>query len=103
VATAILLRHSAPYRLALASCWQYNGTSLATCQGVSRGNRHRIVGVAESFQAMHDRECAARELGLPEEHVVAMVLTFGYPESTESMHRGIVRTPLAELVHQERW
>ncbi len=52
---------------------------------------------------MHDRECAARELGLPEEHVVAMVLTFGYPESTESMHRGIVRTPLAELVHQERW
>ena len=52
---------------------------------------------------MHDRECAARVLGVPDDHQVAMVLTFGYPESKESMHRGIARTPLGELVHYERW
>jgi len=60
-------------------------------------------GITSCPVAMHDRECAARELGLPGEHVVAMVLTFGYPESKESMHRGIVRTPIAEVVHEERW
>jgi hypothetical protein len=49
------------------------------------------------------RECAARELGLRQEHQVAMVLTFGYPESKESMHRGIVRTAISDLVHLERW
>ena len=53
--------------------------------------------------AMHDRECAARALGLPDDHVVAMVISFGYPESEESLHRGIARTPLAELVHYEKW
>jgi nitroreductase len=52
---------------------------------------------------MHDRECAARVLGLPDDHVVAMVITFGYPESEASLHRGITRTPLSELVHEERW
>ena len=60
---------------------------------------------------MHDRECAARVLGLPDEHVVAIVITFGYPESgrrppvwaEQSRHRGVARTPLAELVHDERW
>jgi len=61
---------------------------------------------------MHDQECAARTLGLgrrtadlsaPEEHRVAMVISFGYPVSKESLHRGVARTPLAELVHEERW
>ena len=54
---------------------------------------------------MHDRECAARVLGLPDDHVVAMVITFGYPESEASRHRGVPRTPrrVGELVHQERW
>jgi len=52
---------------------------------------------------MHDRECAARVLGLPEGHAVAIVISFGYPESEESRHRGVARTPLAELVHHERW
>jgi len=42
-------------------------------------------------------------LGVPDDHQVAIVLTFGYPESEESMHRGIARTPLAELVREERW
>lgn len=50
-------------------------------------------------------------LGVPDAHVVAMVITFGYPASgrrppvwaKESMHRGIARTPLSELVRYERW
>jgi nitroreductase len=57
--------------------------------------------VAEAFQATHDRECAARVLALPDEHAVAMVITFGCPEEA-SRHRGIARTPVAEPVHHER-
>lgn len=60
-------------------------------------------GITSCPVAMHDQECASRVLGLPEGHRVAMVLTFGYPESEASLHRGIARTPLAELVHEERW
>ena len=60
-------------------------------------------GITSCPVAMHDRECAARVLGLPEDHQVAMVLTLGYPESKESLHRGIARTPLSDLVHEERW
>ena len=60
-------------------------------------------GITSCPVAMHDRECASRVLGLPEGHRVAMVLAFGYPASEESLHRGIPRTPLAELVHHERW
>ena len=53
--------------------------------------------------SMHDRECAARALGLPDGHRVAIVLGFGYPASEESLHRGMPRTSLTELVHFERW
>ena len=30
-------------------------------------------------------------------------IAFGYPESEQSRHLGAPRTPLAELVHEERW
>ncbi len=69
-------------------------------------------GIASCPVSMHDRECASRVLGLgrrtadlsaPDGHRVAIVLGFGYPASEESLHRGIPRTPLAELVHFERW
>ena len=60
-------------------------------------------GITSCPVSMHDRECASRVLGVPEGHRVAIVLAFGYPASEESLHRGIARTPLAELVHQERW
>ena len=60
-------------------------------------------GITSCPVAMHDRECAAKVLGLPEGHRVAMVIAFGYPASDESLHRGIARTPMVELVHQERW
>jgi nitroreductase len=60
-------------------------------------------GITSCPVAMHDQECAARVLGLPAEHRVAIVISFGYPATKESLHRGIARTPLAALVHQERW
>jgi nitroreductase len=60
-------------------------------------------GITSCPVAMHDREGAARVLGLPEGHRVAMVISFGYPESEASLHRGVVRTELGELVHHERW
>jgi nitroreductase len=60
-------------------------------------------GITSCPVAMHDRDCAARTLGLPAEHTVAIVISFGYPESEESLHRGVARTPLHELVRYERW
>ncbi len=61
------------------------------------------LGITSCPVAMHDREAANRALGLPEGYRVAMLIAFGYPASDESLHRGIARTPLAEIVHQERW
>ncbi len=60
-------------------------------------------GIASCPVSMHDPECASRVLGMPEGHRVAIVLGFGHPASEESLHRGLARTPLAELVHFERW
>jgi hypothetical protein len=31
------------------------------------------------------------------------VIAFGYPASEASRHRGVARTPLADLVRDERW
>ena len=60
-------------------------------------------GIASCPVAMHDRECAARTLGLPEGHRVAIVMSFGYPVSEDSLHRGVARTPIEELVHEDGW
>lgn len=60
-------------------------------------------GITSCPVAMHDQECAAKVLGLPEGHRVAMLLAFGYPASEESLHRGVARTPLADLVHHDGW
>ncbi|MGB2694924.1 MAG: nitroreductase family protein [Dehalococcoidia bacterium] len=60
-------------------------------------------GITSCPVAMHDRECASKVLGLPEGHRVSIVIAFGYPESEQSLHRGVARTPLPELVHEERW
>ncbi len=60
-------------------------------------------GITSCPVAMHDKECAARALGLPDEHRVAIIISFGYPTSEESLHRGIPRIPLTDLVHHERW
>ncbi len=60
-------------------------------------------GITSCPVAMHDQDCAARALGLPAEHRAAIVISFGYPKSEASRHRGVPRTPLSELVHEEGW
>jgi nitroreductase len=60
-------------------------------------------GITSCPVVTHDRECAKRALGLPDGHRVAIVISFGYPESEASRHRGVARTPLSELVRYERW
>ena len=35
--------------------------------------------------------------------VDAIVISFGYPASEASLHRGIPRNALTDLVHHERW
>ncbi len=60
-------------------------------------------GITSCPVAMHDQECAARDLGLPEGHNVAIVMSFGYPVSEASLQRGVPRTALDELVRYERW
>ena len=60
-------------------------------------------GVTSCAVAMHDQECASKVLGLPDGHTTALVISFGYPESEQSRHRGVARKPLSEIVHQERW
>ena len=44
-------------------------------------------GITSCPVAMHDRECAARALGLPDEHRVAMVIAFGLATLTMWMWR----------------
>ncbi len=60
-------------------------------------------GITSCPVAMHDQECAARVLGLPDGYRVAMLISFGFPASEESLHRGVRRTSLEELVRHERW
>jgi nitroreductase len=60
-------------------------------------------GITSCPVAMHDQDCATKTLGLPADHRVAMVISFGYPKSKASLHRGIPRTPMSDLVRYERW
>lgn len=60
-------------------------------------------GITSCPASMHDGEGAAKTLGLPEGHVVANVIAFGYPEEGQPMHGGRQRLPLADVVHWERW
>ncbi len=60
-------------------------------------------GITSCPVAMHHAEDARRVLGLPPDHRAAIVLSFGYPVSEESLHRGVARNPLAGIVHHERW
>lgn len=60
-------------------------------------------GVASCPASMHDFECARQVLGLPEGHVVANVIAFGYPEEGVTAAGGRPRMPLEEVVRRERW
>ncbi len=60
-------------------------------------------GITSCPTSMHDADCARKTLGLPDDHVVAIVLTMGYPDPAHSIHGGRQRLALDELVHWERW
>lgn len=60
-------------------------------------------GITSCPVSMHDAACAARVLGLPEGHRVAIVLALGYPEGGEARGAGRQRLPLEDLVYRERW
>jgi nitroreductase len=60
-------------------------------------------GITSCPVAMHKRDCGVETLGLPPDHTPAILLSLGYPESEASLHRGVARRPLSELVHEERW
>lgn len=60
-------------------------------------------GVTSCPVSMHDADCAARVLGLPQGHRVAIVLAMGYPAAGQALSLGRPRLSLGELVHYERW
>jgi nitroreductase len=60
-------------------------------------------GITSCPTSMHRQECAARVLGLPPEHSVAIVITLGFPDMKHPLSGGRRRLPLDELVHWERW
>lgn len=60
-------------------------------------------GITSCPTSMHRPECAAKVLGLPEEHRVAIVLPFGYPAEGGAGRPGRPRLPLDEYVHEDRW
>jgi nitroreductase len=61
------------------------------------------LGITSCPASMHDAEAASDALGLPEGHIVANVIAFGYPEEGQPLHGGRQRLPLADVVHWERW
>jgi len=61
------------------------------------------LGITSCPASMHDGEGAGKALGLPDGHVVANVIAFGYPEEGQLLHGGRQRIPLADVVHWERW
>ena len=60
-------------------------------------------GITSCPTSMHRADDAARVLGLPEEHRVAIVLPFAYPAEGESGRPPRPRLPLAEYVHEDCW
>jgi nitroreductase len=61
-------------------------------------------GIASCPASMHDAERARQVLGLPEGHVVANAIAFGYPEGGEASHpESQPRLPLEDYVRWERW
>jgi hypothetical protein len=52
---------------------------------------------------MHDNDAARAVLGLPEGHVVANVITLGYPAGADPMTGARPRMPMEEYVSWERW
>lgn len=61
-------------------------------------------GITSCPITLHDGERAAKVLGLPEGHVVANAIAFGYPPGGRAAHpEPRPRLPLDAYVHWERW
>ena len=60
-------------------------------------------GITSCPTSMHHPEDAARVLGVPPEHRVAITLPFGYPAEETRARRSQPRLPLDEYVYEERW
>ena len=60
-------------------------------------------GITSCPTSMHRPDDAARVLGVPEGHRVAITLPFGYPAEGGPDRPSRARLPLAEYVHDERW
>ncbi len=60
-------------------------------------------GISSCPASMHDGEAARLALELPEGHVVANVIAFGYPEGADPMTGTRPRLPTTDFVHYDRW
>jgi nitroreductase len=60
-------------------------------------------GITSCPTSMHRPDDAARVLGLPPEHKVAITLPFAYPVEDGRSRPGRPRMPLAEYVHEDHW
>lgn len=60
-------------------------------------------GITSCPTSMHDADCAAQTLGLPEGHRVAVILPLGYPDESAPRLQSRRRRPLKDLLHSERW
>jgi nitroreductase len=60
-------------------------------------------GITSCAVTLHDAVCARRVMGLPDGHLVAIAIPFGYPPEGELQTLGRPRLPLDEFVHYERW
>jgi nitroreductase len=52
---------------------------------------------------LREEAIASQALGLPETHVAAIGLSFGYPAPSAAPGESRPRLPLQELVHYDRW
>jgi len=52
---------------------------------------------------LREEAIASQALGLPETHVAAIGLSFGYPARSAAPGESRPRLPLQELVHYDRW
>ncbi len=64
------------------------------------------LGIGSVPATVYDHELARRLLGVPETHLCAFILSFGYPSDPAVLERPNKpggRRPLSEIVHEERW
>jgi nitroreductase len=60
-------------------------------------------GISSCPTTMHHGDDAARVLGLPDEHMIEWVLSFGYPLPDTGGGPGGSRLPFEQMVYRDRW